>query len=103
MTEFTVPVTGDHIDRGTPGNCDLRPIALAILDAIPGTTHATVTWWGYAENQAEGGAGAAIRLERGLLKGRLGEDADRFILAYDDGRPVEPFAFTITIPEEAAS
>ena len=103
MTEVTVPVTAGHIDRGTPGDCTACPIALAILDAIPQATHAEVAWWTCAENEAgESGAGATIRLERGILNGRLGKAADAFVVAFDNGQPVEPFTITITIPEEAA-
>ena len=37
LTEVTVTVTQEHIDRGTPKVCARCPIALALLDAVPDT------------------------------------------------------------------
>lgn len=94
-----VPVTQQHIDDGIPCSCIDCAVSLAILDAIPEATNAEV-WW------TAGGrvyACATIWTARGVLTGRLGDDADTFIHALDNRQPVEPFTFTITIPEEATA
>jgi hypothetical protein len=98
MTEVTVAVTQDHISRGTPSDCGRCPVALALLDAMPGAYLAEVCWAG-----PDARAWATVWLPRGTLTGWLGEAAGPFIHDYDFGDPVEPFTFTMHIPEEAVA
>jgi len=77
-----VEVRQDHIDRGMKRNTECCPIALAILDHFEGIRSASV--------------GRDIR----ILPGKGGErtvvckhtrHSFAFMLAFDDGRDVEPF------------
>lgn len=92
MTTVTVPVTQKHIYDGEPGNTCACPVALAILDAIPGLCEASV-----AEREADlmwpDGHGETVTLPLA---------AREFIACLDDGGPVSPFTFIIEIEGLAA-
>ena len=84
MTAVTVTVTEGHITEGVRGSCSHCPVALALDDAFPDATAyangATFDLWFHA--------GDAMRFD-------LPAEAESFILAFDDGDPVEPFTFTV--------
>ena len=83
--EFTVNVTQKDIDEGVAEDCYACPIALAAMRAT-GCKGAGVSPYYlrlFYDNEE-----ASYRLPRA---------AERFVLDFDEGKPVEPFSFTVTI------
>ena len=75
----TVTVEQRHIDAGRPDQSRLCPVALALQDQCQGVW--AVGW------------GSAYRLAPGCAPYRLPAKARDFILAFDNGESVSPFAF----------
>ena len=96
MTTVTVTVTAGHITRGTPGSGSGCAIALALLDAFPGATDASVG--DYAGVFYNAGGDLDDRDAWALLPGA----ARHFVRDFDDRQPVGPFTFTLDIPAVAA-
>lgn len=93
MTSVTISVTAGHIARGLINHCCECPIALAAAEAFPhaervGRHRVVVT--GYGILLALAGRELVLPLPR---------EATDFIATFDDGQPVEPFEFTVDIPE----
>ncbi len=86
-----ITVEQRHIDAAVRPSCNRCPIALALNEQIPSEDGWIVNclsvrrMWDHEE-----------RID---LPGNAGE----FVKEYDAGRPVEPFAFTITLPEETTN
>ena len=83
--EVEVKVTQSDIDNGVKNNCYSCPIALAI-DRVVGRFHVSVN---------------ALSAKVGLWEGwwNTSSQQSRFIESYDKGYRVEPFSFTLDIPE----
>ena len=98
VRQITVNVTQHHIDQGRPCDGQACPVALAILDAVPGATCADV-YWASADNAAV----ATIWLSNGACSsgGSAGPPTRSSATSTGD-EPVGPFTFTMTIPEEAS-
>jgi hypothetical protein len=100
----TIAVTAEHIAKGKPDNCRECPVALAILAAMPEARRVDVIQIGDSLTYTR------IRVipdnarpaNRTTLEAPLPAEAARFIRAFDNGEPVEPFSFTVDIPEVAA-
>jgi hypothetical protein len=100
----TITVTAEHIAEGKPDNCRDCPVALAILAAMPDARRVSVM------QSLEGRTYTQIRVipdstrpaNRTTLEADLPAEVARFVRAFDHGEPVEPFSFTVDIPEAAA-
>jgi hypothetical protein len=92
----TISVTAEHIARGAP-ECEWGcPVALAILDAVPGIAAIAVNG-GYVGT-------ADIRLHDGrVLELQLPEEARLFISDFDGldepQATIQPFTFDLDYPE----
>lgn len=80
----TVIVTQEHIDRAAAE--DLHPVALAVIDALPGTEDADVI-----RDGAYAWHGNEVRLLR------FGRDGTEFVSACDGQKPVSPVVFTAEV------
>jgi hypothetical protein len=89
----TIRVTDVHIRLGTPANCGLCPVALAIQAANPGATLVSV-WADTAE--------LVRSFDEPALEADLPQAAQDFVTAFDTPHkwigpsPVKPFSFEIT-------
>lgn len=83
-----IKVTAGHIRRGLPNKCRACPIALAACEAfqLP-VGHAMVT------------AHWLMLGDVVFQEFRLPYDATDFTQNFDNGRPVEPFSFTVGLPD----
>lgn len=93
MTAITV--TQKHIDHGIPASGSGCAIALALLDAFPGATDTCVGDYAgvfYSGSVSDDDVWAL-----------LPADARVFVRDFDDGLDVQPFTFTLDIPEGAAA
>ena len=90
MRTAEIPVTARHIACGVPKNCLRCPIALAILDAVPDIPEFEVN-----ENHVH----YFIPDTSEFLTVPLDASAQEFIVTFDDGVEVEPFTFTLEVPE----
>lgn len=87
----TISVKAKHIAKGRRGDCGHCPVALAILDAIPGID-------GVAVGSDE------ISISRGDLwiPFLAPREVAEFVAAFDSRDPVSPFAFDLDFPEAAS-
>ena len=89
----TISIKAKHLANGVPGDCEHCPVALAILDAIPGPIDVMV---GPDE----------ISISRGDLwiPFRVPQEVVAFIRAFDDGgnEAVDPFTFELDYPAVTA-
>jgi hypothetical protein len=94
MKTVEVSVTAEHIAGGEPDSCWGCPIALAAMDAIP-NFDVTVNRFQIGIDEIDGKI-APTWVD-------LPDEAVTFIDRFDDGEPVEPFTFTMQVPEEVAA
>jgi hypothetical protein len=92
-TSVLIKVTQQHIERGEANHCCECPVALAAAEAFP-----------HAEKAGRNGVvvtgyGILLALAGRELLLSLPEEVADFIAAFDYGQPVEPFEFTVQIPE----
>mgnify|MGYP007031251264 CR=1 FL=1 len=92
MAEQTVKVrvTQDDIDAGVRDDCNLCPVALAAMRAVPQAKMAAVTY-------------ADVRLVMGASQIVTAKLPDRAILAiveFDSSGAMEPFEFDLPLPIE---
>lgn len=78
---ITVTVTQAHIDKGVARECTRCPIALAMIDA------------GIAEPWVD-----EVTVCVGAFGVDLPAEAVAFVETFDNGDPVQPFAFELEIP-----
>jgi hypothetical protein len=97
LTEVTVNVTQEHIDRGERNACAKCPVALALLAAIPGAGMSDVYWGGADDEHVDACAIVWIDGKRKALHLQLPQEASAFIAEFDDGLPVTPFTFTAEV------
>ncbi|QGF20193.1 hypothetical protein SEA_SIXAMA_14 [Gordonia phage Sixama] len=98
MNDLTIFVSEDHIREGKKNSALSCPIALAIKGSdqeigytCVGREDASVEWWKASNSKL---------IRRGEYK--LPKEAQTFVHNVDNGLPVEPFTFTMTLqPEEA--
>jgi hypothetical protein len=90
MTEVTVTVTREHIDRGAERTCDRCPVALAIMAAVPGLSFVEVM-------SPELGYALLFGMDSDVGDMDLPGSAKQFIRDFDAGRPVRPFTFTAQV------
>ena len=101
MIKVSINLEQRHINQGTKNECRDCPVALALLEALPGASLVTV-----------GAAGMNVgnkmitRLYHGPhdVHGTAvytPQAVVRFIHAFDDGHEVEPFTFNLTVPDWA--
>jgi hypothetical protein len=83
-----IEVTAEDIAAGRPKDACCCPVARAISRAMG------AAWEAY-------GVGAASHDDDGWID--LPAEAERWIAAFDAGRPVEPFAFEVEVEPRAAS
>ena len=88
----TITVTAEHIARGEREDCEGCPVALAIQEAFPDLSYSIVG----PEEITMGPLEAEISLP-------TPREAVFFILAFDNGEPVRPFAFELDYPPEVAA
>ena len=86
-TMLTINVTQDHIDKGDMSNCDTCPIALAIMD-----TGAALASVGSYTAEA-----AFFTPESEQVTFDLPPFARAWLGKFDQGTPVQPFTFTVTV------
>lgn len=85
---ITVHVSWQHIRCGTPGECDICPIALALRDALPRVSvSVTVT---YPDRKA------TAYLDSVTVN--LPEPCLEFMQAYDREEEALPFSFHLEVP-----
>ena len=80
MVTYTIDVTQEDIDQGERDKCRRCPIALAMKRVFPGKVslvYGTVAW---------------VDLDR---YADLPDEAQQFIMYFDEGEPVEPFSFSL--------
>ena len=87
MSTMTVTVTQDHIDHGERQSGASCPIARAITRRMPQWTQVDVGETMFTFFPASGERDEAF----------LPEEACQFIARFDEGKPVEPFAFTLDL------
>ena len=86
----TITVTQEHIDHGKQRVCDDCPIALAILEGVPGLLNAEVMNPDLGFVLLLDNDGGAVTLE-------LPQVARDFICRFDAGLDVSPFTFTAEV------
>jgi hypothetical protein len=92
MGILSINVTQEDIERGQRHECDLCPIALALLRAIPGANVEVVpskVWI----------LPAGKREPFGWELARLPDEAQSFMTKFDLGWAVEPFTFDLEVPD----
>lgn len=92
MEPLTINVTEADIATGTRQSATACPIALAamrVLDLEPGWAFAFLDWLSIHD---------PARTTPHTY--RLPDEANNFIIAFDEGALVAPFTFTASIPEE---
>lgn len=90
MTAADVHITQAHIDRGVIGNCTRCPIALGLKETFPAleidvafsAVHITTPECDHYRYTT------------------LHSSAKKFIVDFDDGKPVKPFSFPFEVPED---
>lgn len=87
----TIRVTADHIQQGERSNPMACPIALALIGQWGGEDSeiAIDVFDGHAF-----ASGPPVPIDG--VTAALPDEADAFVLAFDEGRPVQPFEFAIT-------
>jgi hypothetical protein len=91
----TVNVTASDIAHGKASDCEHCPIARAVRRLVKG--------WGYVSVGAWYVSFAASADSLNAHDARMPQEATDFIVAYDGGQGVEPFSFTLDVPEPAAA
>lgn len=91
MRTVQISVTADHITRGARCDSVRCPVALAIKDAL----HLSV------DVQED-------LINFGIPTGMFSpvatpQEAGHFVDEFDDGLPVQPFTFTLEVPDEVAA
>lgn len=81
--EIQVEVTQEHIDKGTSADCYACPIALAMTEL------------GLENVMVDTGTFCYGRFYLGYST--PGIEAQSFISKFDDGEPVQPFTFPLTV------
>lgn len=89
-----VTVTERHISTGKAADCERCPVARAIADAIPGLAYIGVFAHGIDLQRSE---------DEDEISAHTPDEVAEFIEAFDNGRPVSPFTFTLDIPEPAVT
>ena len=88
MPRIRIDVTAEHIAKGRRVSCHLCPIARAMKPVVDGRISiAEENVYGILKDRPQ------IQWSR-----RLPRRAQAFICAFDDGLPVKPFSFILTIP-----
>jgi hypothetical protein len=90
VTATVINVTAEHIANGKRGECEFCPVALAFQAALDLGPFASIDVLIGCATITTGGRSIAVSLP---------EDADQFIVNFDDGEPVEPFSFTVDYPQ----
>lgn len=91
MRTVKISVTAEHINAGEQRDCADCPVALAIKDTLhPLSIEITDDF-----------------IHFGLPGGRYSpvhtpENVSYFVDKFDDGQPVQPFTFTLELPDEVA-
>ena len=102
-TRVKVHLTQHHISRGVANDCDSCPVALAIMGALPGVSRVDV---------GEAGMDLHNRMVTRFYRGprdAIGtavytpKAVVNFVKAFDDGHEVEPFTFTLRVPDWATA
>ena len=75
-----IEVTQDHIDRGNQGDCEYCPIAIAIRATL--------------KDYSISVGGTIFEYKNSYYK--LPEKAMKFVQAFDNTLPVQPFTFELT-------
>ena len=91
INELVVEVTQEDIDHGVIGDADMCPIALAVKRVAPGNVHEVIVFdqvfITYRNNCGTEGTEQ--------FKASTPVDAFRFVVDFDEARPVSPFTFTL--------
>ena len=87
-----ISVTAGHIAAGERDNCEECPIALAIMEAIPGACCVYVGYPTATIGMADGGK----------TEVELPDDALAFIWDFDNRQTVKPFTFELDYTAVAA-
>lgn len=99
LTEVTVSVTQEHIDRGKRNDCSDCPVALAFLDALPGARIASVRYWDHDGDLARAPEiHVTVDFDAGFRYYRAPDEVAAFVADFDDGLAVSPFTFTAEVP-----
>ncbi len=87
-TRVIVQVKPKHIKRGIPKAASNCPVAHAIDEATP-------DWCGFVYMEPD-----SIELVRGdsIYAQQMPRSVERFVRAFDAGKPVKPFAFYLEVP-----
>jgi len=94
LNAVTITVTQEHIDKGRRESMMRSPIALAVLDAVPGAT---------AASEYHDAVAISLRGRPGSIECALPTEAQAFATGFDAGNEPDPITFTLQIPDEAAS
>lgn len=96
MIMVKVPVTQEHIDKGLRQDCARCPAAVGLTAVLKegvgvAITNTSVRWWAPHGRPA-----------RSYDSGRADTppSVQKFIWAFDKGRKVEPFTFSVELPQE---
>lgn len=87
-----INVTAEHIAKGVRDSCSHCPVALAIREALP---HGPGLWVDSAH--------VTVGKSGHWTEVGLPDAVTRFIEAFDQGDPVQPFAFELDYPAEVAA
>ena len=86
--KLTVSVTADHIERGSAGNGEFCPIALAVRELVAERSYVSVDQDSMFVRRPDEDFG---------FEGEPPESAIDFINAFDSHNPVEPFTFEVEL------
>lgn len=90
MATVTVEVTRDRIAAGVPGQCDVCPIALAVMAVVAE---------GVSVSVGDDTIDLSLPGEDEPHSILTPDDAERFIADFDSSQPVAPFTFDLDIPD----
>ncbi len=92
--QVMVAVSAEDIRQGERNNCAKCPVGLALARTLgpryPG-----------AKFMAGSMLGRILPARGGLISFEMPKDAEHFMFAFDAKKPVEPFTFTIDLPDAA--
>jgi hypothetical protein len=84
----TITVTADDIAKGKPCSAGRCPIATALNRSLSDEYSNTLVGHHFASVLGKRGRWVQIKLP---------DNASRFVRAFDEGQPVEPFSFAVEI------
>jgi hypothetical protein len=86
MRRIAVNVTRDHIVRGSRGQFDRCPVALAILELLPERSLAVVDPYEIYVELLDSGV---------YYRAKSPGEVCEFMIAFDEGEAVSPFSFDV--------